>query len=537
MSGAVRVALVGPEIEENLGLRYLASSLARAGWAADIVPFNSGRDLPWALEAILHGEVPGLVALSLAFQWRAADVLALAVALREHGYEGHLTAGGHFGTFECEAVLRDFPELDSVCRFEAERSLPQLVEAVRAGRDLGCVAGLAYRRDGGIALNPPGAPPDLAELPWPDRRGEPTCCLGHGIAPLVASRGCYANCSFCCITAWHRAQSGQRFRMRPVSDVADEMAWLQRAHGTDIFVFHDDDFFVPGPARALERLHALADALEERGMSRFATVVKARPTDVTPETFRVMRDRLGLVRSFLGVENASAQGLRTLRRGVRREENQRAMGTLRDLGVYCCFNLLLFEPDTTLETLEENLAFLEEHADVPCNFGRVELYAGTPLLARMRAESRCRGDYMAWDYALAEEPAQRVFELAMRCFPARNFEAGALANRLMGTRFDVETARHFHADVYDPRWLEHARGLSRRLGRDSVEGTRALVRTVRQGDAAGAQDDLAAALSLRLRAVEREVEAGAASLEGEIRRAVGAGCRHARPRELLRSGT
>jgi hypothetical protein len=29
-----QVALVGPEIEENLGLRYLASSLARARYGA-----------------------------------------------------------------------------------------------------------------------------------------------------------------------------------------------------------------------------------------------------------------------------------------------------------------------------------------------------------------------------------------------------------------------------------------------------------------------------------------------------------------------
>jgi hypothetical protein len=53
--------------------------------------------------------------------------------------------------------------------------------------------------------------------------------------------------------------------MRPVADVANEMAWLQREHGIDIFVFHDDDFFVFGLAGALERLHVFADTLEERG--------------------------------------------------------------------------------------------------------------------------------------------------------------------------------------------------------------------------------------------------------------------------------
>jgi anaerobic magnesium-protoporphyrin IX monomethyl ester cyclase len=34
------IALVGPDIEENLSLRYLASSLERAGYASQIVPFS-----------------------------------------------------------------------------------------------------------------------------------------------------------------------------------------------------------------------------------------------------------------------------------------------------------------------------------------------------------------------------------------------------------------------------------------------------------------------------------------------------------------
>jgi hypothetical protein len=40
---------------------------------------------------------PLLVGLSLAFPWRAPDFLALALALRERGFRGHITAGGHFG--------------------------------------------------------------------------------------------------------------------------------------------------------------------------------------------------------------------------------------------------------------------------------------------------------------------------------------------------------------------------------------------------------------------------------------------------------
>ena len=80
------IALVGPELEENLSLRYLATAVARAGFGSRIIAFNGDADLEAVMAAILHApEPPLVVGISLAFQWRAKDFLALAVALREEG--------------------------------------------------------------------------------------------------------------------------------------------------------------------------------------------------------------------------------------------------------------------------------------------------------------------------------------------------------------------------------------------------------------------------------------------------------------------
>ena len=472
------IALVGPEEEENLSLRYLTASLEAAGFPTEIVPFNQPLDLAPVLKAILSAETPpAIVGISLAFQWRAKDCFALAVALRENGYQGHITAGGHFGAFACREILSDFPEFDSICRYEAEETLVALARAVVAGQSLVSVPGLAFRDPHGrVVLTELGEPLDLEQLPWPDRRGEPSSCLGHPIAPLVSSRGCYANCSFCCIAAWHgQAASGIRFRTRNADDVADEIAWLHRDRGTDIFIFHDDNFLVPGHDRNIERVHALADALEARGIRRIGTVIKARPVDVTLPLFQAARDRLGLIRVFLGIETDSDRGLRTLHRCVRSDQNHEAMRILAELGLYVCFNMLIFDPDTAIADLETNLAFMEAHADSPNNFGRAELYAGTPLLARMQAEARCTGDYLGCDYRLGGPEVQRVFEMTMRCFHPRNFAAGALANRLQGTRFDVEVCRRFHPDIYREPWLTETKDLTRRLVHDSVAALREIV--------------------------------------------------------------
>lgn len=517
------IAFVGPEIEENLSLRYLASTLTVHGHTSDIVPFNQDADFAPAIDAILAKQ-PLLVGLSLAFQWRATDFLAIAVALRERGYRGHITAGGHFATFESLPLLRDFPELDSIVRQESELTIVELVRALESSASLQDIPGLAVRdARGEPRLTGEARLPDLATLPRPDRRGEPARCFGHGIAPLVSSRGCYANCSFCCIAAWHeQSLPGKRYRVRDPDDVAAEMVELKETRGIDIFVFHDDNFFVPGHKKNKERFTALADALERRGIGEFATVVKARPTDTNPEVFRILCERLNCIRVYIGIETDTDQGLTTLQRWSSTKLNRSAIELVRELDLYTCFNMLIFDPDTTLEALATNIEFIRWAAEYPSNFGRVELYAGTPLLSRMLGENRCRGDYMQWDYALANPDVERMFDLTMRCFHERNFGENALSNRIMATRFDVEVCRHFHPDVFRPSWLAHGKELSRRLATDGAEGLRRILEHVRTRPAS---EDLAFVdeLTPGFRETERAIFVEAKDLARDLLSVIGRG--------------
>ena len=90
---------------------------------------------------------------------------------------------------------------------------------------------------------------------------------------------------------------------------------MQRDRGIEIFVFHDDNFFIPNHGKSLERCNALADAIEARGARATSRPwCKARPTDVTPAVFQVLVDRLRCIRCYVGVETDADQGLITLRR-------------------------------------------------------------------------------------------------------------------------------------------------------------------------------------------------------------------------------
>lgn len=60
----MRIALVGPELEENLGLRYLHSALMRAGHHGLIFSFSSGSETD-AIAGRILTYAPHIVGLSM----------------------------------------------------------------------------------------------------------------------------------------------------------------------------------------------------------------------------------------------------------------------------------------------------------------------------------------------------------------------------------------------------------------------------------------------------------------------------------------
>src|SRR5512136_1133964 len=163
----MKVALIGAELEENLGLRYMASALEQAGHQAVIFPFNEGGEIAAVVRQVTTF-APQVAGLSMVFTGRAREFCRLATGLREAGFAGHLTAGGHFAALNCRQLLADFPAFDSVALGEGE----ELICALAASpADLKGVAGFCFRAsDGTTALNPSrGNPANLDALPFPRR--------------------------------------------------------------------------------------------------------------------------------------------------------------------------------------------------------------------------------------------------------------------------------------------------------------------------------------------------------------------------------
>jgi len=439
----MKVALVGAEHEENLGLRYMAAALERRGHQVELVPFNTERDIPSAVKQVT-AYAPEITGLSMVFTGRAREFCRLAQALREQGYGGHLIAGGHFACLNCERLLRDFPAFDSVGLGEGEEIVCALADHLNNPSQ---VSGLCYRAsDGSIVVNPSaGNPENLDALPFPKRISFQNY-FGKPIANILSSRGCYRDCAFCSINAWYKQGGGKKFRLRSIENLIAEIKELYFRHGIRIFNFHDDNFFHPRSETAVQRFDELRSALKRERIDGIAFAVKARPDSITKEAISIL-DELGLFRVFLGVENASVRGLRNLNRKCTLDHILNALEILNDFDVHIAYNLLMFEPDTRLEDILVNLRFMERHMENPFNFCRAEVYAGTGLEAKLRAENRLLGDYFAFDYRIKDPRAEAFHQIANYAFFDRNFDDMGLHYLNMQVDFLFQVLRRFRPEL------------------------------------------------------------------------------------------
>jgi len=461
----MKISLVGAELEENLGMRYMASALESKGHQVELVPFNSEYDMTEVVGKVLDLS-PEIVGLSMVFTGRGREFCSLAGAIRAGGYRGHLVAGGPFASFNCRQLLSDYPAFDSIALGEGEDLMCSLADHLG---DLSAVPGLCHRqKDATIITNPSqGGPDDLDLLPFPKRTTFHTY-FGKPIASILTSRGCWRNCAFCSINAWYERVGGKKFRVRSIDNIVVEMKDLYFTHGVRIFNFQDDNFFLPDADKALKRFQDLRSRLGEKGIVGIASAIKARPDSITRESIEVLDD-LGLFRVFLGVENASESGLKNLNRRSTVQQALNALDILNDFDQHIAFNLLMFEPETTMDDLLINLRFIERHMENPFNFCRAEAHAGTGLESKLKSEGRLLGDYFGLDYRLKDPSSEAFHQIANCAFFDRNFSDYGLHYFNMQVDFTFQLLRRFYPDLLTQSLRGAARSFIRETNLDTYK--------------------------------------------------------------------
>ncbi len=242
-----------------LGLAYVAAALEKAGFPVGVIdaigeaPTQVEKDGEFRRVGLGTADIirridpdTKVVGISIMFSFLWPSTRELIRAIRAARPDVILVGGGEHFTGLPEYSMAQAP-IDFIVMGEGEEIVVELMGALATGRtDYESLAGLAWRQDGEIRVNPRHARHrDVDEIAWPawhlfDVKAYDDQELVNGIhkgmtIPILATRGCPYQCTYCSSPSMWT----QRWLPRNPLDVADEIEHYVRAYGATNFPFQD----------------------------------------------------------------------------------------------------------------------------------------------------------------------------------------------------------------------------------------------------------------------------------------------------------
>jgi len=366
---------------EQLSIQYLKAHLDRYGIRSDLINaqlLELTNDQ--IVECVTRGQYD-LIGISCPAQrlYQAAkDIVKRLAGLPD---APHITMGGWFATVAHEEIMHDCPGLNSVVRGEGEFAIIDLLSHIE-GDDFQSILGLTWRAANGDVITNPVRPRinDLDNLPFPDRSDLPEIFKifpkNEYYAHLMASRGCYANCSFCSINSLFDVKGRT---MRSPENIVTEIEELYTKYGISNFQFIDE-IFLDRSRRSTRWALEICDEIEKRRL-KISFFIYCRSTDITEDVFRRLKE-VGLYMVYVGVESGSQAGLDRFNKATTVEDNSAGIKILKKLGIRPQIGFIMIDPAASFDELKQNYQWLADNeAYVQNNFvNKLNLYFKTPIV-------------------------------------------------------------------------------------------------------------------------------------------------------------
>ncbi len=329
---------------QNLGIAEIAAQLAVKGFKVGLCDGDEQGLDPATFHRLVIRTRTKLLGITT-YQVTIREALKLARTYKQL-YPGSIVClGGYQVSADASRVLEGEPYVDHVTIGPGAPAIERIFKSRAVGQ---------LRRDIVHTRFPGEALPIFETIPryWPT-------VTKRGSASLMASYGCARNCSFCSAPGVTKRLGQGGWRPLQERDVVGEVMHLF-SRGIRFIHFHDADFLGPN-ADAWARALRIADCMREAGFTggiRFAAHAAA-VANTPPGYWRRWR-LAGLERVFVGVESGSNGILRDFNKGTSRKTNAIAVRRLREAGITPHCGFIFFTPRSTVQDIEENLAFLAQ---------------------------------------------------------------------------------------------------------------------------------------------------------------------------------
>jgi radical SAM superfamily enzyme YgiQ (UPF0313 family) len=380
-----------------VGILYLASYLRPRINNVEIKVTNGAMiGYEDTIEAIKNSK-PDIIGISFSTP-TAYGAARLAREARQAFPNAWIVMGGAHATALPEDTLK-MSGADLVVMGEGEETFYHIVRLRKEGRnkiDLSKLAGICLEIDGTVHKNDPAefiTPIDSIPFPaWDlidirDYRGFYLSKQWPEV-PMLFSRGCPYNCTFCPNCVWK--SSKPVVRLRSPENIADEIEYLQRAFSVKE-IFDTSDEFNCNLGHSLD----ICREIKKRDLG-ITWKTQLRVTPFTEELAREMAEA-GCWYVHLGIESGNQATLDGIRKHIRLEDVEPTCRLLKKYGIKILALFMLFnvwEKDGTLmfedaKTTQNTLKFARE-------------------LTRKRLI-----DYLGWSIT-TPYPGSRLYDIALR---------------------------------------------------------------------------------------------------------------------------
>lgn len=342
-----------------LGFVYIAGTLRKAGYEVEIydamAKFHTHRDIA---SHIIESQ-PDVVATG-AYTATIIDSIEILKRAKMINPSTITVLGGVHPTFMADEVLNENHHfVDYIVREEGEETTLDLLEHIRAGKDLSHVKGISFFREGNVVSTPPR--PFIKDLDtlipawdlveWPIYTYRPH--LDSTLAVVSSSRGCTQHCTFCSQQIfWKRT-----WRARSPENLISELEYLNKRFGVNVVMLTDE---VPTLNR--KRWERILDLLVKKDMD-LEILMETRVDDILRDEDLLNKCRQAkILHIYVGVESASQETLDRFHKNIKVEESRRAIELINQAGIISETSFVLGMPDETPSTIRATVE-LAKHYD------------------------------------------------------------------------------------------------------------------------------------------------------------------------------
>jgi radical SAM superfamily enzyme YgiQ (UPF0313 family) len=302
-----------PDTFVPLGPLYVAAAVEQAGFSVDFRDYLALGSLPAgevaSVESVLNFLRKSAPVLGVSCVGSMLPVILLALErLKREEPEKKIILGGIGATGVAEQLLDAFPFVDVVVKGEGEETIVEVMRRLATGLGLEGVPGIGFR-DGARIVDNRSRPwiSELDHLPFPAYhhiRFE-----DYSVIPMISSRGCPFECSFCDVSPFW----GRFNRKRGIDNVLEEMESVVSASCRQRIEFVDDTFTLD-KRRVLEFCQRLEEMNWNVQWSCFARV-----GTIDEELMEAMA-KSGCVLVFFGLESGSDWVLERIGKSMSRRQ-------------------------------------------------------------------------------------------------------------------------------------------------------------------------------------------------------------------------